>query len=130
MNEALQNLLLGFSIGLTPSILVYAFARCVIGTRVGMVPGVGPLAGRRERQTYQSLSFCRPSARAFLPNSCPISVPGFAGFITRVGSADRSPADLRVVQPTDPTARTSGLPYDSELRARDPNLFLASSRFA
>ena len=43
--EALQNLLHGFAIGLTPSILVYAFIGCVIGTLVGMLPGVGPLAG-------------------------------------------------------------------------------------
>jgi putative tricarboxylic transport membrane protein len=45
MYDSLQSLLLGFSIGLTPSILVYAFAGCVIGTLVGMLPGVGPLAG-------------------------------------------------------------------------------------
>lgn len=45
MQDALQNLLMGFSVGLTPSVLVYAFAGCVIGTLVGMLPGVGPLAG-------------------------------------------------------------------------------------
>ena len=41
----LQNLLLGFSVALDPSILVYAFAGCIIGTLVGMMPGLGPLAG-------------------------------------------------------------------------------------
>jgi putative tricarboxylic transport membrane protein len=45
MQDALQNLLMGFSVGLTPSILVFAFAGCIIGTLVGMLPGVGPLAG-------------------------------------------------------------------------------------
>ncbi|MBI2554821.1 MAG: tripartite tricarboxylate transporter permease [Candidatus Rokubacteria bacterium] len=45
MVETLQNLHLGFSIALTPSVLFYAFAGCVIGTLVGMLPGVGPLAG-------------------------------------------------------------------------------------
>jgi putative tricarboxylic transport membrane protein len=45
MTETLQNLYLGFSIALSPSILVYAFAGCVIGTLVGVLPGVGPLAG-------------------------------------------------------------------------------------
>jgi putative tricarboxylic transport membrane protein len=45
MVETFQNLLLGFSVALTPSILAYAFAGCVIGTLVGMLPGLGPLAG-------------------------------------------------------------------------------------
>jgi len=45
MVETFQNLLLGFSVVLTPSILVYAFVGCVIGTLVGMMPGLGPLAG-------------------------------------------------------------------------------------
>jgi putative tricarboxylic transport membrane protein len=45
MLETLQNLLLGFSVALAPSILFYAFVGCVIGTIVGMLPGVGPLAG-------------------------------------------------------------------------------------
>jgi putative tricarboxylic transport membrane protein len=43
--ETLQNLYLGFSVALQPSILVYAFLGCVIGTLVGMMPGLGPLAG-------------------------------------------------------------------------------------
>jgi len=45
MEGVLSNLLLGFSVALTPSILAYAFAGCVIGTLVGMLPGLGPLAG-------------------------------------------------------------------------------------
>ena len=45
MAEVLNNLLLGFSVALQPSILAYAFAGCVIGTLVGMPPGLGPLAG-------------------------------------------------------------------------------------
>jgi putative tricarboxylic transport membrane protein len=45
MAETLQNLLLGFSVALQPSILVYAFIGCVVGTLVGMMPGLGPLAG-------------------------------------------------------------------------------------
>jgi putative tricarboxylic transport membrane protein len=43
--ETLNNLLLGFSVALSPSILMYAFAGCIIGTLVGMMPGLGPLAG-------------------------------------------------------------------------------------
>lgn len=45
MVETLNNLLLGFSVALSPSILMYAFAGCIIGTLVGMMPGLGPLAG-------------------------------------------------------------------------------------
>ncbi len=45
MAETLHNLYLGFSVALTPSVLFYAFAGCVIGTLVGVLPGVGPLAG-------------------------------------------------------------------------------------
>jgi putative tricarboxylic transport membrane protein len=45
MTETLQNLYLGFSVALKPDILLYAFVGCVIGTLVGVLPGVGPLAG-------------------------------------------------------------------------------------
>ena len=45
MEGVVSNLLLGFSVALNPSILAYAFAGCVIGTLVGMLPGLGPLAG-------------------------------------------------------------------------------------
>jgi len=45
MLETFQNLGNGFAIALSPSVLLYAFAGCVIGTLVGMLPGVGPLAG-------------------------------------------------------------------------------------
>src|ERR1700704_5018769 len=45
MAETFHNLMLGFSVALQPSILIYAFVGCVVGTLVGMLPGVGPLAG-------------------------------------------------------------------------------------
>ena len=45
MLETLHNLAVGFSVALTPSVLLYAFVGCVIGTLVGVLPGVGPLAG-------------------------------------------------------------------------------------
>ena len=45
MIETLQNLYLGFSVALSPSVLFYAFVGCVIGTLVGMLPGLGPLSG-------------------------------------------------------------------------------------
>ena len=43
--ETLQNLLLGFSVALTPGVLIYAVLGCIVGTLVGMLPGLGPLAG-------------------------------------------------------------------------------------
>ncbi|MBI3060635.1 MAG: tripartite tricarboxylate transporter permease, partial [Deltaproteobacteria bacterium] len=45
MLETLQNLYLGFSVALSPVVLLYAFVGCIIGTLVGVLPGVGPLAG-------------------------------------------------------------------------------------
>src|SRR3989441_7312839 len=45
MAETLQNLALGFSVALSPPVLLYAFVGCVVGTIVGVLPGVGPLAG-------------------------------------------------------------------------------------
>ena len=45
MLETLSNLGLGFSVALSPPILMYAFVGCLVGTLVGVLPGVGPLAG-------------------------------------------------------------------------------------
>jgi putative tricarboxylic transport membrane protein len=40
-----EGLALGFSVALSPSVLGYAVLGCVIGTAVGVMPGLGPLAG-------------------------------------------------------------------------------------
>jgi putative tricarboxylic transport membrane protein len=45
MVETLQNLSSGFATALSPAVLLYAFVGCVVGTLVGLLPGVGPLAG-------------------------------------------------------------------------------------
>ncbi|HEV8308933.1 MAG TPA: tripartite tricarboxylate transporter permease [Methylomirabilota bacterium] len=45
MIDTLQNLYLGFTIALSPAVLFYAFVGCLVGTVVGVLPGVGPLAG-------------------------------------------------------------------------------------
>jgi len=42
--ELLDNLLLGFSIAVTPANLLYAFVGCVVGTLIGVLPGIGPVA--------------------------------------------------------------------------------------
>jgi putative tricarboxylic transport membrane protein len=45
MFDAFQGLMHGFSVALQPSVIVFALGGCVIGTLVGMLPGLGPLAG-------------------------------------------------------------------------------------
>ena len=45
MESTLDSLLLGFSVALQPGVLWYAFLGCLVGTLVGMLPGIGPLAG-------------------------------------------------------------------------------------
>jgi len=43
--DAFQNLLLGFSVALAPQNLLLAFSGSVLGTLIGVLPGVGPVAG-------------------------------------------------------------------------------------
>ncbi|CAB3636576.1 MAG: tripartite tricarboxylate transporter permease [Achromobacter sp.] len=41
--ELLHNLMLGFSVAFTPENLFYAFLGCLLGTLVGVLPGLGPV---------------------------------------------------------------------------------------
>ncbi len=43
--DAIHNLILGFSVALTPQNLLFAFLGSVMGTLIGVLPGVGPVAG-------------------------------------------------------------------------------------
>jgi putative tricarboxylic transport membrane protein len=43
--DTLQSLLYGFSVGLTPINLLYCALGVVLGTLVGVLPGIGPLGG-------------------------------------------------------------------------------------
>lgn len=43
--DALHNLLLGFSVALTPQNIFFAFLGSVLGTLIGVLPGIGPVAG-------------------------------------------------------------------------------------
>src|SRR5512145_2421973 len=45
MDAIFDNLILGFSVAFRPDVLAYAFLGCLVGTLVGMLPGIGPLAG-------------------------------------------------------------------------------------
>ena len=42
--ELLSNLALGFGVAFTPINLLYAFIGCLLGTLIGVLPGIGPLA--------------------------------------------------------------------------------------
>jgi putative tricarboxylic transport membrane protein len=41
--DVLNSLALGFSVALTPTNLSYAFLGCLVGTMIGVLPGIGPL---------------------------------------------------------------------------------------
>ncbi len=41
--ELLDHLMLGFSVAVTPENLLYAFLGCLLGTLVGVLPGLGPV---------------------------------------------------------------------------------------
>ena len=43
--ETLQLLMSGFAVALQPTYLLFAFIGCLIGTVVGVLPGIGPLTG-------------------------------------------------------------------------------------
>src|SRR5437763_10870938 len=45
MGVTLDSLWLGFSVALQPAVLWYAFLGCLVGTLVGVLRGIGPLAG-------------------------------------------------------------------------------------
>ena len=45
METTLHSLLLGFSVAMQLDNLWYAFLGCVVGTLVGVLPGIGPLSG-------------------------------------------------------------------------------------
>ena len=43
--ETIDSLMLGFSVALRPDVLWYGFLGCLVGTLVGVLPGIGPLSG-------------------------------------------------------------------------------------
>jgi putative tricarboxylic transport membrane protein len=42
--ELLQNLALGFGVAMTPANLLFAFTGALVGTLIGVLPGIGPIA--------------------------------------------------------------------------------------
>ena len=65
--ELLGNLALGFGTALSPQNLIYSFAGCLIGTLIGVLPGVGPVA---------TLAMLLPTTYALEPTSALIMLAG------------------------------------------------------
>jgi putative tricarboxylic transport membrane protein len=65
--ELLGNLAIGFGTALTPQNLFYSFAGCLIGTLIGVLPGVGPVA---------TLAMLLPTTYALEPTSALIMLAG------------------------------------------------------
>src|ERR687894_968319 len=43
--DPISGLALGFQLALTPQNLLFAFVGCLIGTAIGVLPGIGPVSG-------------------------------------------------------------------------------------
>jgi putative tricarboxylic transport membrane protein len=65
--DLLANLALGFSTALSLQNLFYAFAGCLIGTLIGVLPGIGPIA---------TLAMLLPTTYALEPTSALIMLSG------------------------------------------------------
>ena len=65
--DVFSNLILGFSVALSPINLLYAMIGCVLGTLIGVLPGVGPVA---------TLSMLLPTTYALPPVSALIMLAG------------------------------------------------------
>ena len=76
-----QNLLLGFSVALTPENLLFAFIGCLMGTLIGVLPGVGPAAGTA---LLIPLTFQLPATGAIIMLSAIYYGAMYGGTITSV----------------------------------------------
>jgi TctA family transporter len=65
--ELISNLAIGFGTALTLANLFYAFAGCMIGTLIGVLPGIGPVA---------TLAMLLPTTYALEPTSALIMLAG------------------------------------------------------
>jgi putative tricarboxylic transport membrane protein len=65
--DFLSTLSLGFSVALTPANLIYAFIGCFLGTLIGVLPGLGPVA---------TIAMLLPATYALPPVSALIMLAG------------------------------------------------------
>src|SRR5687768_2739647 len=65
--DLISNLTLGFGVAFTPINLLYAFVGCVLGTLIGVLPGIGPVA---------TIAMLLPATYALPPVSALIMLAG------------------------------------------------------
>jgi len=65
--DLISNLSLGFGVAFTPINLLYAFIGCVLGTLIGVLPGIGPVA---------TIAMLLPATYALPPVSALIMLAG------------------------------------------------------
>ncbi|MBU0589491.1 MAG: tripartite tricarboxylate transporter permease [Gammaproteobacteria bacterium] len=65
--DLINNLSLGFGVAFTPINLLYAFVGCVLGTLIGVLPGIGPVA---------TIAMLLPATYALPPVSALIMLAG------------------------------------------------------
>ena len=65
--DLLANLSLGFGVALTPINMLYAFIGCFLGTLIGVLPGIGPIA---------TIAMLLPATYALPPVSALIMLAG------------------------------------------------------
>ena len=65
--DLISNLSLGFGVAFTPINLMYAFVGCLLGTLIGVLPGIGPLA---------TIAMLLPATYALPPVSALIMLAG------------------------------------------------------
>ncbi|MHB1161617.1 MAG: tripartite tricarboxylate transporter permease [Chloroflexota bacterium] len=76
-----QQLILGFSVALSPQNLLFAFIGCMMGTLIGVLPGVGPAAGTA---LLIPLTFQLPATSAIIMLSAIYYGAMYGGTITSV----------------------------------------------
>jgi putative tricarboxylic transport membrane protein len=65
--DLIQHLSMGFGVAFTPINLLYAFVGCILGTLIGVLPGIGPIA---------TIAMLLPATYALPPVSALIMLAG------------------------------------------------------
>src|SRR6476661_7330089 len=65
--DLITNLSIGFGVAVTPINLLYAFIGCMLGTLIGVLPGIGPVA---------TIAMLLPTTYALQPVSALIMLAG------------------------------------------------------
>ena len=68
--DLIADLSLSFGVALTPINLVYAFVGCILGTLIGVLPGIGPVA------TITTIAMSLPATDALSPVSALMMLAG------------------------------------------------------